>query len=84
LSSVTAESSSWSLAAARFSCRCARREGRSLDNVGDLQSLCESVDAADADRRIGSPEVDYLEDPRILGEGEFARLAVLPVGASRS
>jgi hypothetical protein len=32
------------------------REGRSLDNVGDWQSLCERLDATDADQRIGSPK----------------------------
>jgi 2-hydroxychromene-2-carboxylate isomerase len=98
-------------------------EGRSLEDIGDWQSLCEQVDATEADQRIGSPEVkaalktnsdraiaagvfgvptfiidgeifwgvdatdmvvDYLENPRILREGEFARLAALPVGASRT
>jgi hypothetical protein len=27
--------------------------------------------------------IDYLHDPTLLSQGEFARMATLPVGASR-
>jgi 2-hydroxychromene-2-carboxylate isomerase len=98
------------------------REGRSLD-ADDWQSLCGALGLADADRKIGSPEVkaslkangeraiaadvfgvptfiidgelfwgvdatdmvvDYLQNPSMLSEGEFARIASLPVGVSRT